>query len=354
MLAAFTTEGFVEVAFDAGGVTTGPIVVPYIMALGIGVAAVRGGKSSEEDSFGIVSLCLVGPILTVLILGMIYNPTLGSYSDVVITDINSINDLINVFTTALPLYFKDVAIALFPIILTFIIFQVKFLKLPKSQLIKMAVGVVYTYIGLVLFLTGVNVGFLPAGSYIGNALGMLKYNWILVPIGILIGFFIVMAEPAVPVLNNQVEEITGGAISKKAMMACLSVGISISVGISMLRIITKISLLYFIFPGYAISLILTFFVPPIFTGIAFDSGAVASGPMAATFLLPFAMGATNAVGGNIFTDAFGLVSMVAMAPTITIQFLGVIYRIKMKKKEKTEVIAADIDNEIVDLEGGVE
>ncbi len=353
LLTYFAPEEFIAVAFDAGGVTTGPIVVPYIMALGIGVAAVRGGKRSEEDSFGIVSLCLIGPIISVLILGILYNPS-GGYFNTATTEINGISDIIKAFSNAMPIYSKEVAIALLPIIITFIIFQIIFFKLPKSRLIKMAVGVIYTYIGLVLFLTGVNVGFLPAGNYIGNSIGLLDYNWVLIPIGMIIGFFIVMAEPAVPVLNNQVEEITGGAISKKAMMACLSIGISLSVGLSMIRVLTGLNILYFILPGYAISLILSFFVPPIFTGIAFDSGAVASGPMAATFLLPFAMGATDALRGNILTDAFGLVSMVAMAPLITIQVLGVIYKLKMSKNNLyTEDVDKEAieDIEIIDFEG---
>lgn len=352
ILAFFTPNDFVPVAFDSGGVTTGPITVPFIMALGLGVAAVRGGKSAHDDSFGLVALCSVGPILSVLILGLFYN-TSGSYEEVVIAEVNNFTDVINLYMHEFPHFFKEVALALSPIVFAFIIFQFAFLKLPKSQMIKMTVGVIYTYIGLVVFLTGVNVGFLPAGNYIGYALAKLDYNWILVPIGMVMGFFIVAAEPAVHVLNKQVEEVTGGAISKKAMLISLSLGVAVSIGIAMIRILTGISIWYFIVPGYAIALVLTFYVSQIFTGIAFDSGGVASGPMTATFMLPFAMGAAEAVGGNILTDAFGLVAMVAMTPLITIQILGVVYRIKVGKFEKIEEeIIDDENNEIIDLEGG--
>ncbi len=352
VLAFFTPNDFVPVAFDSGGVTTGPITVPFIMSLGLGVAAVRGGKSAHDDSFGLVALCSVGPILSVLVLGLFYNIS-GSYEEVIIAEVNNFTDVLNLYMHELPHFSKEVAIALSPIVFAFIIFQFAFLKLPKSQIIKMTVGVIYTYIGLVVFLTGVNVGFLPAGNYIGHALASLSRNWVLIPIGMVMGFFIVAAEPAVHVLNKQVEEVTGGAISKRAMLISLSLGVAASIGIAMIRILTGISIWYFIVPGYVIALLLMFYVPPIFTGIAFDSGGVASGPMTATFMLPFAMGAADAVGGNILTDAFGLVAMVAMTPLITIQVLGVIYKLKVNKFEKIEEDIIDVnDDEIIDLEGG--
>lgn len=356
ILAYFTPNDFVPVAFDSGGVTTGPITVPFIMALGLGVAAVRGGKSAHDDSFGLVALCSVGPVLAVLLLGLLYNSS-GSYTDVVITDVENISEAIKIILHILPEFFKEVALALSPIVVAFVIFQTIFLKLPKSQLIKMSVGVIYTYIGLIIFLTGVNAGFLPAGSYIGQSLGSLDNNWVLIPIGMVMGFFIVAAEPAVHVLNKQVEDVTGGAISKKAMLISLSLGVAVSIGIAMIRVLKGISIWYFIVPGYSIALILTFFVPPIFTGIAFDSGGVASGPMTATFMLPFAMGAAEAAGGNILTDAFGLVAMVAMTPLITIQILGVVYNIKMKLNERIEeqiIEESGTDSEIIDFEGGAE
>ena len=354
-LAAFAPDSFLAVAFDSGGVTTGPITVPFIMALGVGVASVRGGRSSEDDSFGLISLCSVGPILAVLIMGMLYNSSSGGYAaSLDLPSVKGLGQVLMLFVHSLPEYMKEVAVALLPIVAFFSIFQMVFLKLPKTQLLKMGVGVLYTYLGLSVFLTGVNVGFMPAGNYLGSQIASLDYNWILIPISMVIGFFIVAAEPAVHVLNKQVEEVSGGAISKSAMLISLSVGVAISLGLAMVRVMTGISIWYFLIPGYVLALILTFFVPNIFTGIAFDSGGVASGPMTATFLLPFAMGACGAVGGNILTDAFGIVAMVAMTPLITIQILGLIYNIKVKRtaeKLPTFVHDATVDteDEIIDL-----
>ena len=237
-------------------------------------------------------------------------------------------ELGRLFAVALPKYFREIAVSLLPIITFFGIFQMVSLKLNKNILIKICFGLFYTYIGLVLFLTGANVGFIPAGNYLGEVLGGLSWNWILIPLGMLIGYFIVKAEPAVYVLMKQVEELTDGAISGKSIQISLSAGVALSVGISMIRVLTGISIFYFLIPGYVIALLLSLFVPKIFTAIAFDSGGVASGPMTATFLLPLAQGACKAAGGNMITDAFGVVAMVAMTPLITLQVLGVIYRIK--------------------------
>ncbi|HBI72724.1 MAG TPA: DUF1538 domain-containing protein, partial [Lachnospiraceae bacterium] len=205
---------------------------------------------------------------------------------------------------------------------------------PKRPLLKIGSGILYTFIGLVLFLTGVNVGFMPAGNFLGSELAGGDYQWTLIPLGMLLGFFIVAAEPAVSVLKQQVEDITEGHISGKVLGLNLSIGVAISVGLSMLRVVTGISIWYMVLPGYAIALLLTFFVSPLFTAIAFDSGSVASGPLTATFLLPFAVGATQAIGGNVLTDAFGIVAMVAMTPLITIQILGVVYRVKSARISK--------------------
>ncbi|MDL2236619.1 DUF1538 domain-containing protein [Christensenellaceae bacterium OttesenSCG-928-K19] len=356
IIAAFASDSFLAVAFDSGGVTTGPITVPFILALGIGVAAVRGGKSSQDDSFGLVAICSIGPILAVLLLDMFFRNSGATYAEVAPTEINSVVELFEAFGHGFPEYFKEVGIALSPIIIFFAIFQIFVLKLPKTQIIKMIVGIGYTYIGLVLFLTGVNVGFLPIGNYIGAQIGSLDYNWILIPLGAVMGFFVVMAEPAVHVLNKQVEEITVGAITKRSMLMSLSIGVAISIGLSMIRVVTGLSIWWFILPGYGIALALTFFVPRVFTAIAFDSGGVASGPMTATFLLPFAMGACASVGGNIMTDAFGLVAMVAMTPLITIQGLGLVYKIKLKREEGLEKpegglvpVLDEEDEEIIDL-----
>ena len=334
ILASIVPQDFLTVAFDSGGVTTGPMTVPFIMALGIGFSAVRSDKHAENDSFGLVALCSVGPILAVLLLGLLYHPGESGYEQTMIVKTDNSVEMWQLFQEGLPYYIKEMLISLLPIILFFFIFQIVSLHLHKKTLVKIIIGIIYTYIGLVLFLTGVNVGFMPAGNYLGQVIAGLSYPWIIVPIGMLIGYFIVKAEPAVYVLTEQVEELTSGAISAKAMGMSLSIGVAFSLGLAMVRVLTGISILWFLLPGYAVALGLTFFVPKIFTAIAFDSGGVASGPMTATFLLPFSMGACEALGGNVVTDAFGVVAMVAMTPLITIQILGLIYQIQEQMKEK--------------------
>ena len=330
VLAMFVPKDFLAVAFDSGGVTTGPMTVPFIMAMGVGVSAIRSDKHSANDSFGLVALCSIGPILAVLILSLIFRPDGGSYTAVVIPEIGDSAALWQLFFVAFPTYFKEIAVSLLPIAAFFAVFDLVSLHLERKQLIRIGVGLAYTYLGLVIFLTGVNVGFMPAGNYLGSVIAGLSCNWIIIPIGMLIGYFIVMAEPAVYVLMRQVEELTDGAIPGSAMKHSLSIGVAVSVGLAMIRVLTGISILHLLVPGYAVAIVLSFFVPKLFTAIAFDSGGVASGPMATTFLLPFAMGACSAVGGNIVTDAFGVVAMVAMTPLITIQGLGLIYRLRTK------------------------
>lgn len=338
VLAFLVPKDFLSVAFDSGGVTTGPMTVPFIMAFGIGISAIRSDKHASDDSFGLVSMCSVGPILAVLILGLIYKPDSTETVSEAIPVIDNTVDLWNLFVVGFPHYIKEMALSLLPIIIFFTLFQLISREINRRSLIKIVVGIVYTYIGLVLFLTGVNVGFMPAGNYLGQTIAGLSYSWIIVPIGMIIGYFIVLAEPAVFVLTKQVEEMTSGAISAKAMGLSLSIGVSASVGLAMIRVLTGISILWFLVPGYLIALVITFFVPKLFTAIAFDSGGVASGPMTATFLLPFAMGACEALGGNIITDAFGIVSMVAMTPLITIQIMGIIFKIKENRLHKSAAV----------------
>ena len=361
ILASIVPQDFLTVAFDSGGVTTGPMTVPFIMALGIGFSAVRSDKHAENDSFGLVALCSVGPILAVLLLGLLYHPGESGYEQTMIVKTDNSVEMWQLFQEGLPYYMKEMLISLLPIILFFFIFQIVSLHLHKKTLVKIIIGIIYTYIVLVLFLTGVNVGFMPAGNYLGQVIAGLSYPWIIVPIGMLIGYFIVKAEPAVYVLTEQVEELTSGAISAKAMGMSLSIGVALSLGLAMVRVLTGVSILWFLLPGYAVALGLTFFVPKIFTAIAFDSGGVASGPMTATFLLPFSMGACEALGGNVVTDAFGVVAMVAMTPLITIQILGLIYQIQEQMKEKQvskdytsiKVCVENVDNvdnqEIIEL-----
>ena len=321
-LAFFAPDNFVPVSFDSGGVTTGPITVPFIMALGVGIASSRSDKNSASDSFGLVALCSIGPILSVLLLGIVYRPEEAVYSATVLPAVSTTLDAALAFRDALPAYFEEVAVALLPIAGIFLAFQILTRRFRGNQLLRIVAGLIYTYLGLVFFLCGVNVGFMPAGQTIGATVATSKENWLLVPIGMLIGYFIVRAEPAVAVLTKQVEEVSNGSISHKSMGHALSIGVCVSVGLAMIRVLTGLNIFYLLIPGYDISLGLAFFVPSIFTGIAFDSGGVASGPMTATFLLPFAMGACSAVGGNIMTDAFGVVAMVAMTPLVTIQVMG--------------------------------
>lgn len=350
-LSPLIPNDFVATAFDSGGVTTGPITVPFIMALGVGLASVRGDKTSQEDSFGLVALCSIGPILTVLILGA-FNDTSGvtAVSDPVPV-YSSAREILSAYLNAFPVYLKEVAFALLPVAGFFVLFQICSLKLPKKDVVRIGIGLVYTYIGLVLFLTGVNVGFMPMGTFIGQELASGKYYLLLIPVCAVIGYFIVAAEPAVHVLKQQVEDVTEGRITGKSMGTSLALGVAVSAGLSMVRVITGVSIWYILIPGYLFSLVMTFIVPPIFTAIAFDSGGVASGPMTATFLLPLAIGACEARGGNTLTDAFGLVAFVAMTPLVTIQLLGLISKIKSAKLAKTPVFAdITLSDEIVEFD----
>lgn len=330
-LAMFVSPDFWAIAFDSGGVTTGPMTVPFIMALGVGVSAVRNDKHAGGDSFGLVALCSIGPIITVLILGLLYKPDGSAYTAAVMPDAKDTVEMFDLYLSEIPHYLKETASALLPIGAFLILFQLVTRRLKRKEILHMVIGLVYVYIGLTIFLMGVNVGFMPVGSFLGGSIASHTYNWILIPIAMVIGYFIVQAEPAVHVLNKQVEEITAGSIPAHAMNLALSVGVAISLGLAMIRVLTGISIMWFLVPGYVLSLALSFVVPQIFTSVAFDSGGVASGPMTATFLLPFALGACDAVGGNLVTDAFGVVAMVAMTPLVTIQLLGLSYQRKLRR-----------------------
>ena len=319
MLVVSGNGNLLPLSFDSGGVTTGPITVPFIMALGVGIAGVLGDRKSKESSFGLVALCSVGPMLAVLLLG-IFSSSDMQYQ---VPDYSVSSDILGAFLHTLGHTAKEVSIALGMIVACFTVCQILFLKLPKRRLLRIAVGVFFTYVGLVIFLTGVNVGFMPVGYKLGLALAELP-DALLVLFGILIGVLVVLAEPAIHVLNAQVETITGGLVSKKSMMLGLCIGVGAAIGLSMIRILFDFSLVYYIIPGYFISLALSLFVPPVYTAIAFDSGGVASGPMTSGFILPLATGACVALQGEaaVMADAFGVVALVAMAPLITIQLLG--------------------------------
>lgn len=348
VLAAFSDKGFLSVAFDSGGVTTGPITVPFIMALGVGVASIRSDEKAKTDSFGLVALCSIGPILAVLLLGFIYNGE-GSSSQQMIMQFENTADLGWEYMKAFPDYIEEVGIALLPIFLIFLLFQVVSLKLPRRSLARIIIGVIFTYVGLVLFLTGVNVGFSSLGYVLGETIMSGKLKWVMIPIAMLMGWFIISAEPAVYVLTKQVSELSAGAVSEKLMKTALSIAISCAMGLAMVRVIWGISILWFMVPGYLIALALTFFVSPTFTAIAFDAGGVASGPMTATFMLPVAMGACSAIGGNVVSDAFGLVAMVAMMPLITVQIMGAISTAKLQKMQIQESSVPLTDDEVIEL-----
>ena len=346
VLAFFAPNEFIPAAFDSGGVTTGPITVPFIMALGAGMASLHG-KHHGEESFGTVAFASVGPIMSVLILSIFYKPE-ASASTTPITEIETTRDAFMEIVGQLPHYAYEMLIAFLPIVAVFVLFQLIFRRFHGNALPRAIIGFVYTYIGLVLFLTGANVGFMPAGQLIGGVLAESSFRFILIPVGMLVGWFTVAAEPAVHVLKKQVEEISNGTITQKTIGIGLSVGVAFSVGIAMLRVLTGIPLLPFMIGGYLISLAISFFVPPLYTGVAFDSGGVASGPMTTTFLLPFAMGASMAVGGNLMTDAFGIVAMVAITPLITIQCIGLFAEIKRKARHKKAIAElASLDDCII-------
>ena len=349
-LGAFLSErGMLSVAFDSGGVTTGPMTVPFIMALGVGVASIRSDENAKSDSFGLVALCSIGPVLAVMLLGIIYRPDTAAGAEIAVSQIETSVQLGADYLHALPHYLAEIAMALLPIFVFFLLFQVFALRLRKLPFVKILIGMLYTFAGLVLFLTGVNVGFSPLGYVLGGAMVEQGLSWLLVPLAMLMGWFIIDAEPAVYILNKQVEELTSGAISAKAMGMSLSIAVALANGLAMVRVLTGAPILYFVVPGYLIALALTFFVPPTFTAIAFDSGGVASGPLTATFMLPLAMGACTAAGGNVMTDAFGIVALVAMMPLITVQIMGGIYVLKSRARTEAQPELAFGENEIIEL-----
>lgn len=344
-------SNLVPLAFDSGGVTTGPMTVPFIMAVGLGIASINGEKSNKDDSFGYVALCSIGPILSVVVLCLFTKVNVNTDSSEIVVD--SFSSFGINFGNVLTKILGEVALALLPIVIVSLIFELIIFKENKKKIVKTFIGIGYSYIGLVLLLTGANMGFMPIAQSIGSTLGSSTYSWVLIPLGMIMGFFVVMAEPAVHVLNHQVEEVSGGTISKRLMLFSLAIGVAVSIGLAMTRVIFDFSIMWIIIPGYAIALILTIFVPKMFSSIAFDSGGVASGPMTATFLLPLATGACQALyygeNSKMLANGFGIVALVAMTPLIVIQLLGLIYQIKLARKVSRmelpyeDVIYFDID-----------
>ena len=348
MLAVNDNLDLLPLSFDSGGVTTGPITVPFIMALGVGISSVLGDKRSQENSFGLVALCSIGPILAVLVLG-IFSTNHLQYQ---VPDYTVSRNILSSFLHTAGHTAKEVAIALGLIVAFFLICQLVFLRLPKKRLRKIALGVAFTYAGLVLFLTGVNVGFMPVGYKLGHTMGQGNPAF-LIGFGLVIGVLVVLAEPAIHVLNKQVEDVTSGFVTRKAMITGLCIGVGASIALSMIRIVFDFSLVYYIIPGYFISLALSLFVPPVYTAIAFDSGGVASGPMTSGFILPLATGACVALQGSeaVLRDAFGVVALVAMTPLITIQLLGfkaIVTRRVKEHKAMQRILDAD-DQQIIEF-----
>ena len=349
ILAALVDKDFLAVAFDSGGVTTGPMTVPFIMALGVGVSSIRSDSHAQTDSFGLVALCSIGPILAVMLLGFIYRGSADGTAAMVLSNYQDTVELGHNYISSLPAYLKEVVIALLPIVAFFLVFQVVSLRLRRLPFMRILVGLVWTCVGLVLFLTGVNVGFSSLGYILGERLAAPGLRYWLIPLAMLMGWFIINAEPAVHVLNKQVEELSAGAISARAMGVSLSIAVSSAMGLGMVRVLTGVSILWFVVPGYVLALAMAFYEPQTFTAISFDSGGVASGPLTATFMLPFAMGACTAMGGNIMTDAFGIVALVAMMPLITVQAMGVVYVIKSRRQAKTVAQSVYAENDVIEL-----
>ncbi len=332
LLAGASEQRFLGIAFDAGGATTGPMTVPFIIALGLGVAAVRKSGNQEQESFGMVGLASIGPILAVLLLGFFASgPSSAPQADSPIA-----TGLLGSFTRILPEVILEVTRALGPLAGMFLLFQLFLLRMSPRQIQRTIIGLVYAFFGLVMFLVGVNGGFLPVGSALGAHIGGIANNGILIPIGLVLGALVVLAEPAVWILNQQIEEVSGGHIRKRFMLVSLSAGVAFAVGLAMLRVVTGINIWWLLGPGYALALFMTFFCPPVFTAIAFDSGGVASGPMASTFILSFTMGASATASGGSFSSAFGVIAMIAMTPLITIQGMGMLLTYKLRRATQAE------------------
>jgi hypothetical protein len=331
LLVFLAQKPFIPIAFEAGAVTTGPIIVPFILAMGVGLASIRKGKDSKEANFGLVALCTLGPVLSILILSLFYKPSGAEWDTFVFPNADTFQDAVRPFVIESPEYIIEVLIAMTAIVFCFVILQVVSKLYKKNELVRITGGFFITLAGLVCFLVGANVGFVPVGHLLGSQLANSTFKWILVPLGLIIGFYIVKAEPAVHVLKREVEDITGGAINQKALLHAIAIGMAGAMGLTVVRIFLGIPIIYFLLPGYVFSLVMFFFVPKIFTAIAFDSGGVCSGPMSTTFLLPLTMGICESTGQDQMIFGFGIVAMVAITPVVVIQIMGLLYKRKVKK-----------------------
>ncbi|MDR2727235.1 MAG: DUF1538 domain-containing protein, partial [Deltaproteobacteria bacterium] len=325
----FMDAGFVGLAFDGGGVSTGPITVPFVIAVGLGMAAATRKKESADNSFGMAAIASIGPAAALAVMGLVSTASVGSvaYEAAPYVEMPILARCLGL----LPEVAMEIFMALSPIFISLLIFQALLLKLPAQQVIRMITGLVYTFIGLVIFMLGVKSGFMLAGESLGNALGGTAGGLVLIPVGLILGAVVVCAEPAVWVLTAQVEEVSGGHIKRSIMFTVLSLSVAIAVCLGMVRVVFGFSIWWLLLPGYALALIFTKFCPPLFTGIAFDSGSVCTGPMAGTVVLALTLGGAAAVGGNPAVDGFGMVAMIALAPPIAIQLLGMLFQYKKKQ-----------------------
>lgn len=347
ILLCITPSSFVTLSLDAGGVTTGPVSVPFMVALGYGFTRMRSSKKGGNDSFGLVGLSSIGPIIVILILGLVFNIDSAYDTSIFSSDVPLLSEFIHTFWSN----FTGIVVSLTPILFVFLVFELFSNTLSDYEMRKVVVGLIVILLGLTIFLTGVEVGFLKMGYTIGQIFAEEKMPFLLTILGTVIGFLIIKAEPAVKVLVNQISDMTNGSISKKVVNFCLSIGVCFAVAISLMRIFAGVSILYFVIPGYIIALILAKMTPDIFTAIAFDSGGAASGPLTSSFLLPICIGACIATGGNILTDAFGIVGLVALSPLIMIQLLGYIYKLKTKRYNLSAV--KDLDESIIEYDSEV-
>lgn len=335
ILSLFVSPEFLSVAFDSSGATTGALAVPVILAISIGASTLKkNSKASEKDSFGLVGIISTGPILAVLTLGLIMRPNFSATGPDVATH-TAEDAIIAPFLSSFKSSLIETFLSLVPIIAFFLVFALRKNAMPKKDIKRALKGLGYAFIGLSLFLCGVHTGFLDVGRSIGLHAALIPNRAPILIVSFLLGLITVLAEPAVHVLTADIESVTGGYVKRKAVMVSLSLGVALAISFSVLRIIIpELQLWHFLVPGYAIALALTFFTPKIFVGMAFDAGGVASGPMAATFILAFTSGAASAVeGANALSDGFGMIAMVAMMPIITIQILGTLFKIKSRKNK---------------------
>ena len=333
VLALFTSREFLAIAFDASGATTGALTVPFILALAMGVSRLKkNSKASEKDSFGLVAIASVGAILAVMLL------SIGSGADEIsasmVYDETKSASVLQPFLHEIPKVTVEIFWALVPILIIFLLFYKLSPKLSRKQVRKILYGILFTFIGMILFLVGVNSGFMDVGSKIGYQLASRDNKFLLIVVGFILGVVTILAEPAVYVLTHQIEEVTSGYVKRRAVMVTLSIGVGIAVVLSVIRVLMpKLQLWHYILPGYIICIVLSFIVPKLFVGMAFDSGGVASGPMTATFILAYIQGAADSIEyADVLIDGFGMIAMVAMTPIIALQIMGLVFKIKSRKK----------------------